>query len=149
MYLLRMVLIVSHMCRYAMYLFLLNSRKSLISFSFLEAFCLFVYYLCIFQALLPLPVPPPTGHSIPPPTAPLPGLPFPVALVLSRIRLIFFHPKPAQAVFAIYVSGTSDQLLCAVWLMAQYLGAPRGLGKMNLLVFLWGCPLFLLLLSYS
>jgi hypothetical protein len=72
-----------------------------------------------------------------------------VALVLSRIRLIFFHPKPAQAVFAIYVSGTSDQLLCAVWLMAQYLGAPRGLGKMNLLVFLWGCPLFLLLLSYS
>jgi hypothetical protein len=113
---------------------------------------LFKFFYTI--VIIPLLVHPSTlPHSISPspspkdvPTPLPPHLPTPWGSSLLRVGCIFSHWGQTIQSSALYVLGTSYQLVYAAWLVAQCLRDLRGPELLKLLVFLWGhLPLQLLL----
>ena len=67
-----------------------------------------------------------------------PGLSLPWGLKSLEGQVHFLPLRPDQADLCYIFARSSDQPMYAAWLVAQSLGAPRGLGQLSLLVFLWG-----------
>jgi hypothetical protein len=109
----------------------------------LSGFCLFVYFLkkliILFIYIQTLPFHHPQS-SLPHPSSPLPlrgcsspphtppkASPFSGASSLYRIWGILSHGGQTRQYSATYALGAMDQPMHALWLVAQSLGAPRGL----------------------
>ena len=114
--------------------------------------CLFVFISLVLKIILfiysrccPLSVPTPRApHPILPPLCLWEGI---LHLFLSNRhppslkslkRPIFSHWGQTRQSSAKHMLWVSDQVVHAAWLVAQSLGTPRNLGKLQLLTFLWG-----------